>query len=544
MIGTILTDRYKLLAELGSGGMAWVYLAEDLIRGGKVAVKILYPQHSQDPMLVHRFNHEARLSMSVSRSAPQPNVVCVLDYGADRDIHFLVMEYVPGQDLGELLQQQGALPWPTALHIARQVALALSHAHQLDIVHRDIKPSNIMVLSDGTTRVLDFGIARVRTSPHISLTGFVGTPHYAAPEQAQGQEADIRADIYSLGIVLYRMLSGALPFQGDTPWAVVNQHITGAPPPLTDLCPDLMQPVVHLVEKAMARSPEDRFQTPDEVVAAIDAVLSDPDGPADLPQYAPGLDLAAIYQHAQQAAHDKHWQEAVDLFSQILKIDPDYQDAASQLEAVGQHVHLAFLYRSAERALEIGQWEQALSQLDKIAVIEPGYRDTDKLRTRAENRDSAQGGTDADRHEFPTYVPTTKAESGPSGNDIGSDSGPPVESSLRPLDTLRRRLARLLGGPFLFLLLLTMAYVGFGPLRQLGLPLPLSAQPCISRLWQSTLMPGAIASSAPEPSSIILPAEPYTSSRAELTHSRYHRQLQVEARLTCAPVSLSRASDG
>ncbi|MGD8475484.1 MAG: serine/threonine-protein kinase, partial [Anaerolineae bacterium] len=212
--------------------MAWVYLAEDLIQGGKVAVKILYPQHSKDLRFVQRFNREARLSMSLSQCASHTNVVCVLDYGADRDTHYLVMEYVPGQDLGQFLEQQGPLPWQEALAIARQVALALSHAHELDVVHRDIKPSNIMVLSDGTTRVLDFGIARVRTSPQLTLEGFVGSPHYAAPEQAQGEEVDIRADIYSLGIVTYRMLSGDLPFQGDTPWAVVNQHLIAEPLPL------------------------------------------------------------------------------------------------------------------------------------------------------------------------------------------------------------------------------------------------------------------------------------------------------------------------
>jgi serine/threonine protein kinase len=354
MIGTVLSNRYKLMAELGSGGMAWVYLAEDLIQGDKVAVKILYPQHSKDLLFVQRFNREARLSMSLSQSSPQPNIVRILDYGADRDTHYLVMEYVPGQDLGQFLEQQGPLPWQQALALTRQVALALKHAHKLDIVHRDIKPSNIMVLPDGTARVLDFGIARVQTSPHLTIAGFVGSPHYAAPEQARGQSVDIRADIYSLGIVLYRMLSGDLPFQGDTPWAVTNQHVVADPPPLEDVCPDLSEPVIRLVQKAMARNPEARFQTPEEMVQAIDAVSPQRElAPEPLPAapVAAAVDLTAIYQRGQQAIQDERWQEAVDLFSQILKVDPSYRDVADQLNYIGVEMRLATLYRSAQRSL-------------------------------------------------------------------------------------------------------------------------------------------------------------------------------------------------
>ena len=466
MIGTVLSNRYKLIAELGSGGMAWVYLAEDLIQGGEVAVKILYPQHSKDHRFVQRFSREAQLAMSVSRSAPQPNVVCVLDYGADRDTHYLVMEYVPGQDLGEVLEQQGALPWQKALHIARQVALALSHAHKLDIVHRDIKPSNIMVLSDGTTRVLDFGIARVGTSPHITLAGFVGSPHYAAPEQAQGQPVDIRADIYSLGIVLYRMLSGDLPFKGDTPWAVVNQHVVSAPTPLPDLRPDLPDPVALIVKKAMAREPWDRFQTPQEMVEAIDAVLAESDDALETLAVTPKLDLAAIYQRAQQAASDGRWQEAIDLFSQILRVDPDYRDTASQVDAVAQRVHLVTLYRLAQRSLETAQWDQALSQLDKIASIEPAYRDTDEMRSRAEKRESAPVGSDADDHDFPTHVPAVMEQPEPTQDAASSEHRSAPDLSLPHSGRGRRRWLLLVGGPILLLLLSAAGVLLLSAVRQ------------------------------------------------------------------------------
>ena len=466
MIGTVLGNRYKLIAELGSGGMAWVYLAEDLIQGGKVAVKILYPQHSKDLRFVQRFNREARLSMSLSQSASHTNVVCVLDYGADRDTHYLVMEYVPGQDLGQLLEQQGPLPWQEALAIARQVALALSHAHELDIVHRDIKPSNIMVLSDGTTRVLDFGIARVRTSPQLTLEGFVGSPHYAAPEQAQGEEVDIRADIYSLGIVTYRMLSGDLPFQGDTPWAVVNQHLIAEPPPLADICPELPKPVTSLVQKAMARKPEDRFQTPDELVRAIDAVLparartKDP-GPAP-----PVLDLATIYERAQLAGQRRQWQEAIELYSQILKADPGYRDALQHLDAAAQQVRLITLYRSVQRALEVGQWDHALSLLDEITAIEPGYRDTEELRVRAVRGELTPEGDGAAGHEFPTYVPTTSGQPEmpqvglSSERELGADGAQPKAGHTR------RRYLLLLGAPILALVLAAAGYLIFSSAQQ------------------------------------------------------------------------------
>jgi serine/threonine protein kinase len=204
MIGTILSNRYKLVSELGSGGMAWVYLADDLRKDRQVAVKILYPQLSQDLGFLQRFSQEAKLAMSLSKSDPEKHTVRVLDYGSDQGVHYLVMEYVPGCDLRRVLKEEGPLPWEKALDITRQIALALDHAYQHGIVHRDVKPENIMILPQGTVRVLDFGVARARTSPLLTRSGFVGSPYYAAPEQAMGRRVDIRADLYSLGIVLKR----------------------------------------------------------------------------------------------------------------------------------------------------------------------------------------------------------------------------------------------------------------------------------------------------------------------------------------------------
>lgn len=388
MIGKVLSNRYKITDQLGNGGMAWVYLARDLVDGRQVAVKVLYPQLGQDISFVQRFTQEAKLAMDLCQAAPEQHIVRVLDYGSDQEIHYLVMEYVEGQDLHQLLEEEGARPWRQALALAHQVTLALEHACRHGIVHRDIKPGNIMILPDETVRVLDFGVARARTSPTLTHSGFVGSPSYVAPEQAMGRSVDTRADIYSLGIVLYEMLSGQLPFQSDTPWIVINHHIATPPPPLGEVRADLPRPVIRLVAKAMAKRPEDRFQTPAEMGQAIETILAGRE-PAwtetpDAATMAPFLE--GLYQQAEQAAQAGEWQEAVDLFSQILKFDPRYRDVAEQLAEAGRQARLSALYQAAGRALDKGQWGEALAQLDEIAHTSPAYRDVAALQAEAQQK--------------------------------------------------------------------------------------------------------------------------------------------------------------
>ena len=389
MIGRILGNRYEIISELGSGGMAWVYLAQDLREDTEVAVKVLYPQLSQDVGFVQRFTQEAKLAMSLSQSSAESHVARILDYGSDRDTHYLVMEYVRGHDLRTKIRERGPLPWREALDIARQVALALAHAHRHGIVHRDIKPENIMILPDGAVRVLDFGVARARSSPNLTRSGFVGSPSYAAPEQALGGSVDIRADLYSLGVVLYEMLSGELPFQSDTPWVVLKHHIATPPPLLQDVRPDLPGSVSHLVNKALSKRPEDRFQTPESMVQAIEAILSglqlpDESPPANADALAPIL--AGFYQRATQAMADEDWQEAVDLLSQILKMDPRYRDVTDRLAEAGRQARLAALYSAARQAFSEGHWGEALGQLDEILQMAPDYRDADDLLTKAQQK--------------------------------------------------------------------------------------------------------------------------------------------------------------
>jgi tRNA A-37 threonylcarbamoyl transferase component Bud32/outer membrane protein assembly factor BamD (BamD/ComL family) len=389
MIGTTLSNRYKLVDELGNGGMAWVYLAEDMLEERRVAIKILYPQLGQDMAFLQRFAQEAKLAMSLAESAPEMHIVRVLDYGSDRETHYLVMEYVEGKDLRQVLDKEGALPWQLALDIARQVSLALEYANQHGIVHRDIKPANIILLPDGAARILDFGVARARTSPTLTYSGFVGSPYYVAPEQAMGRSVDIRADIYSLGIVLYEMLGGQPPFQSETPWIVINHHIATPPPPLEEHCPDLPRPVTRLVHKAIAKRPEDRIQNPTDMMEACEAVLAGLDMPFETTAIEPDTltpMLAGLYQQAHQAVQAEEWQDAVDLFSQILKFDPRYRDVAEQLAEAGRQARLAALYAAARRALKTGHWAEALAQLDEIMVTAPNYRDAQALQIQARQR--------------------------------------------------------------------------------------------------------------------------------------------------------------
>jgi hypothetical protein len=417
MIGRIVGNRYKLLSEMGSGGMAWVYLAYDLREGRQVAVKILYPHLAQDVGFLQRFAQEARLASSLSQSFPEMHVVTVLDYGSDRDVHYLVMEYVPGQDLRQILEQWETLTWQEALDVGRQVALALGHAHQHGVVHRDVKPENIMLLPNGVVRVLDFGVARARSSPALTQSGFVGSPYYAAPEQAMGQTVDIRADLYALGVVLYEMVAGHRPFQSDTPWAVLSQHIASPPPLVEASRPDLPSSVGRLIHKAMAKRPEDRFQSPAEMLQAIEAVLMGEDLPVESPDAepeAPTAYLAGLYQQAQQAAEKEAWGVAVDLYSQILKLDARYRDVTEQLAEAGRQARLVAMYAAAQRALKIGDWAGALGQLDEIAQMAPGYRDVGDLQARARQKQEleqhyAQGIQHLDAGEWAAAITCLEA---------------------------------------------------------------------------------------------------------------------------------------
>lgn len=265
MEGETLDDRYKLYESIGAGGMAEVYRAEDLRLGRTIAVKILRAQFATDPKTLRRFLDEARSLAGFSH----PNVVNVYDVGRQGERYYIVMEYVPGEDLRRKVEREKRIPMRQALDIARQVAQGIGSAHRKGLIHRDLKPGNILIAPTGDVKVADFGIARALALPGYTEPGVVwGTTAYLSPEQVRGEQAGPASDVYALGVVLYEMLSGDPPFLGEDRVAVALKHLHDAPPPFDD---DLNLPrgVVFLVQKALAKNPSERFANADEMARAL-----------------------------------------------------------------------------------------------------------------------------------------------------------------------------------------------------------------------------------------------------------------------------------
>ncbi|MGZ8603769.1 MAG: Stk1 family PASTA domain-containing Ser/Thr kinase [Actinomycetota bacterium] len=266
----ILGGRYRVERELGRGGMAKVYLGKDTVLGRTVAVKILAPQFADDPNFVTRFRREAQAAARISNQ----NLVSVFDTGSDDGVHFIVMEYVEGRTLAQFLTGGGRIMPDRAIDIAMDVCRALSAAHAQGLVHRDIKPGNIMLDDRGDVKVTDFGIARVVTTAEtVAQTAAVlGTASYLSPEQAQGQPVDGRTDIYSLGCVLFEMVTGRPPFLGDSPVAVASKQVLEQPTPPSRLNPDVSPDLDAVILRALAKNPENRYASADDLRADLERV--------------------------------------------------------------------------------------------------------------------------------------------------------------------------------------------------------------------------------------------------------------------------------
>src|SRR4051794_37112085 len=264
--GQIFTDRYELGPEIGRGGMADVFLAGDRLLDREVAVKVLSPGFANDPTFVARFRREAQSAASLNH----PNIVAVYDWGEDGGNYFIVMEYVAGRTLRDVLRQYVKLPALEAARIAAEIADALSFAHRNGVVHRDIKPGNVLLTASGQVKVTDFGIARAEQSDDLTKTGSVmGTATYFSPEQAQGLDLDGRADVYALGVVLYEMLTGAPPFVADNPVSVAYKHVREEPIPPSRVDPEIPDAMDLAVLTAMAKDPALRYQSADELRADL-----------------------------------------------------------------------------------------------------------------------------------------------------------------------------------------------------------------------------------------------------------------------------------
>ena len=266
----ILANRYRLTEQIGMGGMAIVYRAVDLRTGHNVAVKVLRPEYNEDTEFISRFQREAEAASKMTHH----NIVNLLDVGMDGDNRYLVMEYVQGKTLKSVIQERGKLSPALAGQIAIRILSALEHAHRNGIVHRDIKPQNILVHADGHIKVADFGIARIANSSTLTKgDNVMGSVHYFSPEQARGEGANATSDIYSTGIVLYEMLTGRVPYDGDNPVAVAMQHLHATPIPIQNLAPDVPPALVRVCMKAMEKNPAQRYQTARDMAADIRAAL-------------------------------------------------------------------------------------------------------------------------------------------------------------------------------------------------------------------------------------------------------------------------------
>ena len=273
MVGEVLLDRYELEELVGSGGMSSVYRAHDRLLDRTVALKVLHEHHLQDPEHVERFRREARSAAVLSH----PNIVTVIDRGEHDGRQFIVFEYVGGENLKRLIEQNRPLPIATALELATQIARGLSFAHRNGLVHRDVKPQNVLLNGDGQAKVTDFGIARsLDVQRGLTQTGTVlGTSDYIAPEQAQGQHVDEQTDVYSLGVVLYELLTGEVPFPGENFVAIAMQHINEPPPSVRAKRADVPPRVDAAVQRAMAKDPRDRFPTMAEFGRELEACTGD-----------------------------------------------------------------------------------------------------------------------------------------------------------------------------------------------------------------------------------------------------------------------------
>lgn len=271
MIGSVLGNRYEIISQLGGGGMALVYKARDTLLNRPVTVKVLRPEYTSDEEFVSRFRKEAQAVAKLSH----PNIVSVYDVGQERDTHYIVMEYIEGRNLKQIIKENGKLPVTQAEDIANQICAGLQDAHEHGIVHRDIKPHNILVTDNGRVKVTDFGIAQMMSSVTVTDSGtIVGSVHYFSPEQAKGGVTGAKSDIYSVGVVLYEMVTGKVPFEGETPIAVALKHIQDSPLPPSNLNSQVSPELERVILRAMEKDVTMRYMSAGDMARDLRRLLT------------------------------------------------------------------------------------------------------------------------------------------------------------------------------------------------------------------------------------------------------------------------------
>ena len=273
--GSVIGNRYKILEKIGNGGMATVYKALDQILNRYVAVKVLREEFTTDEEFIKRFNTEAQSAARLTH----PNIVSVYDVGQENNVYYIVMELIQGKTLKQIIEEDGFLSWKWAVNIAIQIASALEMAHKNKIIHRDIKPHNIMITEDGVAKVTDFGIAKAVSNSTITAFGTtLGSVHYFSPEHARGGYTDSKSDLYSLGVVMYEMVTGKVPFDADTPVSVALKHMQEAPIEPIKINKNIPYAVNQIIMKAMKKDPNERYQNATEMIRDLNLALKRPEG--------------------------------------------------------------------------------------------------------------------------------------------------------------------------------------------------------------------------------------------------------------------------
>src|SRR3954470_7898312 len=264
LVGQVFSNRYQIDREIARGGMAEVYLARDQLLNRPVALKCLFPEYAREPSFVERFRREAQAAANLNH----PNIVAIYDWGQESGTYFIVMEYVEGRSLRDLIRSEAPVDPNDAAEITAEIAAALGFAHTSGVVHRDVKPGNVLLTRSGSVKVTDFGIARAGASDGLTQTGSVmGTATYFSPEQAQGLAVDGRSDVYSLGVVLYEMVTGQPPFVGDSPVSTAYKHVREAAVAPSKIVPSVPPELERVILTCLAKDPKDRYQSCDDLRA-------------------------------------------------------------------------------------------------------------------------------------------------------------------------------------------------------------------------------------------------------------------------------------
>lgn len=400
---------YRIIQQVGEGGMAKVYKAYQPSMERYVALKVLPSHYAEDPQFVERFIREARTIARLEHK----NILPVYDFGEEQGITYLAMRYVEGGTLKELLTK-GRLSLGDTLDLMTQICSALDYAHRRNVVHRDVKPSNVMLDDEGAPYLMDFGIAKVLgTGGDLTATGAaIGTPAYMAPEQAVGGKVDGRTDIYALGVVLYEMVVGRVPFRADTPMAVLMAHLREPLPLPSQVAPGIAEPIEAVIIKALAKEPNDRYQTANELAHALQQAVQvsgrqpgsqlpgettllnligqakaarKPPAPTTPLEHLDSRTQARLEQNyidGLSAYWVRDWEKAQTCFQAVLAVDPTYKDSPQRLEEVQKQLKLAGLYDRAQEAIQQDEWTAAQQALRQVVSIDAHYQDAaERLKT-------------------------------------------------------------------------------------------------------------------------------------------------------------------